>query len=102
MTMTDPQTQSDRIFKTRSKPCQWKVRADIQRLRHSKEKRLHFSAINTSLSADLSRIQSPGPMTLLFTDDWQLKTDDSQRSCSLLFPNGTRRSSTTGLLEQMP
>ena len=103
MTMTERHNiLTSIIFKTRSEPCEIALRADIKKLRHSTERRRSFAPICSSHSADWTRIQSRGAVTLRFTDDCPLKTDDSQRSCSSLFPYGTRRSSTTGLLEQMP
>ena len=90
------------IVKTRITRCRIAVRADIKMSRPSKEKRRHFAAIGTSLSADLNRVLSLDAVRLRFTAHWRLKTDDSRRSCGLLFPYATRRRSTTGLLEQMP
>ena len=90
------------IFKTRSKPCRIAVRADIKKSRHSKEQRPCFAAICTSLSTDLSRILPLAAVLARFTAHCRRKTDDSQRSCGLLFPSSTGRSNSYGLLEQMP
>ena len=90
------------LFKTRSTPCRIVVRADIKNLRRSKENRPRLAAIRASLSADLSQILTLDAVRMRFTANWPLKTDDSRRSCELLFPYATRRRSTTGLLEQMP
>jgi len=93
---------STTIFKTRITPCRIAARADIKKSMHSKEKRPRFAAIGTSLRADLSRILTLDAVPLRFTAHCRMKTDDSQRSCGLLFPHATARRSTTGLLEQMP
>ena len=90
------------IFKTRIQSCWIAVRAVIKELRRSKEKRPRFAAIWATLSADLNRVLSLGTVTLRFTAHCRLKTDDSQRRCGLLFPYGTGRSNSNGLLEQMP
>ncbi len=90
------------IFKTRMRPCGIAVRAAIEKLLNSNEKRLSFGANCTSLIAAQRRIRSFDLVTPRFPDDCQLKTAASQRSCNLRFPYGTNRRHSNGLLEQMP
>jgi len=90
------------IFKTRRKPCRIAVRADIKKSVDSKKNRPRFGDIWTPTEDQQTRILSVGPGQPRFTHLCQLKTDDSQRSCQLRFPYGTGRSSSNGLLEQMP
>jgi hypothetical protein len=90
------------IFKTRCQPCRIAVRAEIEKLIPSKEKRPHFGVICTSLGDHQCRIPSFSDELMRFTEHCQLKTDDSQRSCALLFPYAAGRCQITGLLEQMP
>jgi hypothetical protein len=95
---------SDRnvIFKTRFQPCGIAVRADIKRCMFSKGKPRGFGVISTTSGNHQDRIKPFDHPELRFTDDCQLKTDDSQRGCTLRFPYGTGLSSSNGLLEQMP
>ena len=102
MMITRQKLRMNVLFKTRSAPCRIVVRADIKNLRRSKENRPRLAAIRASLSADLSQILTLDAVRMRFTANWPLKTDDSRRSCELLFPYATRRRSTTGLLEQLP
>ncbi len=93
---------STTIFKTRMRPCGIAVRAAIEKLLNSNEKRLDFGANCTSLMAAPRRIRSFDPVIVRCADDCQLKPADLQRSCTLRFPYGTGRSHSNGLLEQMP
>ena len=93
---------STTVFKTRNMPCRIAVRAEIKKLLHSMKTQTHLGAIWTSFGADSYRIQSFDHPDLRCTENRSLKTDDSQRRCDLRFPYGTSRSSSNGLLEQMP
>ena len=89
-------------FKTRIEPCRIAARDDLEKCEQFTKNRPRGSDICTPSGDQQSRIPSREALPLRFTDDCQLKTDDSQRSCGLRFPYATCRCNTTGLLEQMP
>jgi hypothetical protein len=90
------------IFKTRCQPCRIAVRADIEKLLSSKEKRPHFGVICTSLADHQCRIPSFGAVLMRFTEHRTLKTEHRRNAAALLFPYAAGRCPITGLLEQMP
>ncbi len=93
---------STTIFKTRIQSCPIAMRADIKRSIHFMKNRPRVGGVQTSLSADPRRIRALDAAKLRFPAHCRRKTDHSQRRCELLFPYGTGRSNSNGLLEQMP
>ena len=90
------------IFETRSQPCGIAVRAGLKKSMDSTGKRSGFGVVWTSSGDQQTRIPSFDPVTLRFTENLTLKTEQPELRCRLRFPYGTGRSNSNGLLEQMP
>ncbi len=94
-------TPSMTIFKTRIQWCWIAVRADNEKCGQLTENRRRLCGLRTSFVDGHRGVPMISRDFVRFTAHWQLKTDDSQRRCGLLFPYGTGRSNSNGLLEQM-
>ena len=89
-------------LKTRIPSCRIAVRADHEKCDQLTENCRRFCGFRTSVVDAESGVPMIRRDLVRLTALWRLKTDNSQRSCRLLFPYATGRRSTTGLLEQMP
>ncbi|HQX51840.1 MAG TPA: hypothetical protein PLR25_18105 [Planctomycetaceae bacterium] len=115
MTMTEHHKIAETIiFKTRFEPCGWNVRAKVgpfcrKGLRSPAatcdQISFHFKIMSPEITAPLFVSPRNIPLTVRLAAKVLSGRKDLQKSrkrslLQLLFPYGTRRSSTTGLLEQ--
>ena len=95
-------TTSTPIFKTRNTPCRIAVRAEIKKSINFNKNRCRIAVRSTSRGVFQRRNMPFSRPILRLTHHCQLKTASLRGRCNLLFPYGTGRCNTTGLLEQMP
>lgn len=93
---------STTILKTRFEPCRIAVRADPEKCDALTENRQWFRRLSMSFVVGQSEVTTMNCDLVRFLAHCRRKTEHSQRRCELLFPYGTGRSQSNGLLEQMP